>query len=58
MYRDCPHRSERVKIVHNAQQAEIVEDMGKSVAKIHVALDNKKYEFQSYMIKVEGKINN
>jgi hypothetical protein len=41
MYKDYPHRSERVKIGHNAQLAEIVEDMGKSVPKIYVALEKK-----------------
>jgi hypothetical protein len=58
MYRDCPRRSERVKTIHSAQQTEIVEDMGTSVPKIYAALDNKQDEFQSYMIEVEGKINN
>jgi hypothetical protein len=27
-YRDCPHKSDKVKIVHNLQQVEIMEDMG------------------------------
>jgi hypothetical protein len=35
-----------------------VEDMGKSVPRIYVALDNKQAEFQSHMIEVEGMINN
>jgi hypothetical protein len=58
MYRDCPHRGEKVRIVHNVQQAETVEDMGRSVPRIYAALDNKQAEFQSHMIEVEGMINN
>jgi hypothetical protein len=58
MYRDCLHMSERVRFVHNAQQAEIVEDMGKSVPKIYAALENKQAELQSHMIEVDGRITN
>jgi hypothetical protein len=58
MYRDCPHRGEKVRIVHNVQQVETVEDMGRNVPSIYVALDNKKVEYQSHMIEVEGMINN
>jgi hypothetical protein len=57
MYRDFPHRGERVKIVHNVQQVDTVEDMGRSMPRIYAALDNKQAEFQSHMIEVEGKIN-
>jgi predicted aspartyl protease len=55
---DCPHRSEKVRTVHNVQQAKTVEDMGRSVPKIYAALNYKQAEFQSHMIEVEGKINN
>jgi hypothetical protein len=58
MYRDFPHGSERVRIVHNVQQARTVEDMGRSVPNIYAVLDNKQAEFQSHVIEVEGKINN
>ena len=44
MFRYCPHRGEKVRIVHNVQQDEIVEDMGKNVPRIYAALDNKKEE--------------
>jgi hypothetical protein len=47
-----------VRIVHNVQQAEIVEDMGKNVPKIYEALDNKQEKYQPQMIEVEGMINN
>jgi hypothetical protein len=58
MYKECTHKSERVKTVRNEQQTKTMEDMGKSVPNIYAALDNNKDEFQSHMIEVEGKINN
>ena len=58
MFRDCPHRGEKVRIVHNVQQAEIVEEMGRNVPRIYVALDKNQAEYQSHMIEVEGMINN
>jgi hypothetical protein len=58
MFRDCPHRGEKGRTVHNVQQAEIVEDMGRNVPRIYAALDNKQSEYQSHMIEVEGMINN
>jgi hypothetical protein len=44
MFRDCPHRDEKVRIVHNVQQVEIVEDMGRNVPRIYAALDNNQEE--------------
>jgi hypothetical protein len=41
MYRDCPHRSDKVRVVHNVQQVETVEDMCRSVPRIYASLDNK-----------------
>jgi hypothetical protein len=58
MYRDCPQRGEKWRTVHNVQQAETMEDMGRNVPRIYEALDNKKAEYQSHMIEVEGMINN
>jgi hypothetical protein len=57
-YRDCPHRKDKVRTIHNVQQAETVEDMGSMMPRIYVALENKQAEFQSHMIEVEGMINN
>jgi hypothetical protein len=57
-YRYFPHRSDKVRVVHNGQQAKTMEDMGKSVPRIYASLDNKQAEFQSHMIEVEGMINN
>jgi hypothetical protein len=55
---DLPHKGERIRIVHDIQEAKIVEDMGGSMPRIYATLDNKKVEYQSPMIKVEGKIDN
>jgi hypothetical protein len=41
LYRDCPHKGERMRIFHNIQEAEIVEDMGGNMPRIYAALDNK-----------------
>jgi hypothetical protein len=57
-YRDCPHRNDKVRVVHNFQQEEIVEDMGSRIPRIYTSLDNKQEEYQSHMIEVEGMINN
>jgi hypothetical protein len=54
MFRDCPLKGEKVRIVHCIHQAKIVEDMGKSVPRIYTSLDNKQDDFQSHMIEVEA----
>jgi hypothetical protein len=41
MFRDCPHISEKGRTVHNVQQVETMEDMGKNLPRIYAALDNK-----------------
>jgi hypothetical protein len=57
-YRDCPKKSDKVRVVHNVQQAETMEDMGRIIPRIYESLDKKQEEFQSHMIEVEGMINN
>jgi hypothetical protein len=47
-----------VRVVHNVQKAEKMEDMGNRVPRIYTALDNKQVEYQSHMIEVEGMIKN
>jgi hypothetical protein len=47
-----------MRFVHNVQQVETMEDMGRRVPRIYASLDNKKFEFQSHMIEVEGMTNN
>jgi hypothetical protein len=46
MYRYFPQRGEKVRTIHNVQQAETMEDMGINVPRIYAALDNKQVEFQ------------
>jgi hypothetical protein len=46
-----------VRAVHKVQQAETVEDMGSRIPSIYASFDNKKAEFQSHIIEVEGMIN-
>jgi hypothetical protein len=58
MFRDCPHRGEKGRIVHNVQQDETVEDMGRNVPRIYATLDNKQAKYRSHRIEVEGMINN
>jgi hypothetical protein len=58
MYKYCPHRGENVRNFHNVQQDETVEDMGRNVPRIYVALDKKQVEFQSHVIEVEGRSTN
>jgi hypothetical protein len=57
-YRYFPHRSDKVRVFHNVQQVEKVEDMGSRIPRIYVSLDKNQAKFQSHMIEVEGMINN
>jgi hypothetical protein len=54
----CPHRNDKVKVVHNVQQVETMEDMDSRIPRIYATLDNKQVEYQLHMIEVEGMINN
>jgi hypothetical protein len=40
MYRDFPHRGEKVRIIHNVQHVDTVEDMGRNVPRTYATLDN------------------
>jgi hypothetical protein len=57
MYINFPHRGEKLRSVHNVQQAMTVEGMGINVPRIYAGLDNKQAKFHSCMIEVECKIN-
>jgi hypothetical protein len=37
-----PHKGERMRIVHNIQEDDTIEDMGRSMPRIYAALDNSK----------------
>jgi hypothetical protein len=54
MYKDFPHRKDRVKTVHHIQEDTTVEYMGR----IYAVLNDRQEEYQSNMIEVEGKIIN
>jgi hypothetical protein len=58
MFKYWPLKGYMIRIVHNLQEVFIVEDMGRSMPRIYVALDNKKLNYQSHMIEVEGNIDN
>jgi hypothetical protein len=58
LYRDFPHKGERMRIVHNIQEDETIEDMGGNIPRMYASLDNKQSEYQSPMIEVEGEIDN
>jgi hypothetical protein len=45
MYKDCPHRAKKVRTVHNVQQDDIVEDMGRNVLRTYAVLDNRQAYF-------------
>jgi hypothetical protein len=57
-YKYFPHRNDKVRVVHNVQHAETMEDMGSRIPRIYAALDNKQAKYQSHIIEVEGMINN
>jgi hypothetical protein len=58
MYKDFPHRGDKMNTMHNIQEATTVEDMGRSIPRIYAALEDRQEEYQSHMIEVEGKIIN
>jgi hypothetical protein len=58
LYRDFPHKCQRMRSVHNIQEVEIVEYMGGNMPRIYASLDNKKEEYQSPMIELKGKFEN
>ena len=47
-----------MKNIHNIQEANIVEDVGRIVPRIYEILENRQVEHQSHMIEVEDKITN
>jgi hypothetical protein len=47
-----------MRSIHKIHEAETIEDMGRGILRIYVALDNKQVEYQFHMIEVEGKFDN
>jgi hypothetical protein len=58
MYKDCPHKEDKMKTMHNIQEATTEEYMGKSIPRMHATLEGRQVEYQAHMIEVEGKIIN
>ena len=58
MHKYCPHKGDRMRIVHNLKEVDIVEDMGRSVPRIYATLENRQENYKSHMIEVECKIDN
>jgi hypothetical protein len=54
LYKDFPHRKDRVNTMHTIQEATTVKDMGR----IYATLNDRQAKYQSNMIEVEGKIIN
>jgi len=57
MYKYCPHKGYRMRIVHNIQEFDIVEDMDRIVSRNYASLENRQVDYQSRMIEVESKID-
>jgi hypothetical protein len=47
-----------MRTVHNIKKEDMMEDMGKSMPRIYLALYNRQEYYQSHIIEVEGKIDN
>jgi hypothetical protein len=45
MHGYCPQRGDKERTAHTVRQVVIVEDMGRNVPRIFVALDKKKVDF-------------
>jgi hypothetical protein len=58
MYKDCPHKGDKMRTMKNIQEYDTVDDMGRSMPRIYATLDNIQVDYQSHMIEVEGKIDN
>jgi hypothetical protein len=46
-----------MRIVHNIQEFDIVEDMDRIVSRKYASLENRQVDYQSHMIEVESKID-
>jgi hypothetical protein len=58
MLRDFPHRNPSSKGVYNIQEATMVDDVARSMPKIHAALDNRKADHQASVVEMEGMVTN
>jgi hypothetical protein len=56
MYKDCPCKRDRIRTIHNIQEDDIMEYMGRIMLRIYAYLEKRQVDYQSHMIEVEGKI--
>jgi hypothetical protein len=47
-----------MRTAHKIQEVETIDYMGGTMPRIYTALDNKKEQYRSPMIEIEGKIDN
>ena len=56
--RNCPRLVSTNKVgVHNLLESLTVGDMGRSLHWINAVIDGRKYDHQSFVVEIEGKIN-
>jgi hypothetical protein len=58
LYNEFPHKGDRMRTIHNIQEADIVDDEGRSMPRIYATLENRQANHQFHMIEVQGKIDN
>jgi hypothetical protein len=58
LYKDCAHKGERMMTIHNIQEDDTMDNMGRGMPMFYASFDNRKIYYQSHMIEVECKINN
>jgi hypothetical protein len=44
MYKDCPNKEDKMKTMHNIQEATTVEDMGRNIPRMYAALEDQQAE--------------
>jgi hypothetical protein len=58
LYKDCPHRGDKINTMHNIQEDTTIEDMGRCISRIYASLEYQQEDYQSNMIEMECKIIN
>jgi hypothetical protein len=58
MYKECTHKGDRMRTMHNIKEDDTMDDMGRIMQRIYAGLNNRKEDYRCHMIEVEGKIDN
>jgi hypothetical protein len=58
LQRDYPHKQPSSKGVYNIQEATMIDDVAKSMLKIHATLDNRQVDHQASVVEMEGMVTN